>query len=199
MKVWSRTHSKLMYGDAIATKARLAQESTRITRRTEPDLDNAQRLGRRAGPYVVAEVIRALLCAETFLMSDQMCASEHSYTGVAALLQLFDGNVEAVRSLLEAASRSIEVDLRRIEAGIAAGDALAVADAAHRLKGTSGSISARRLADISSSIERDARDRSLSRATALVTDLRGAVDSFAATIASYTSENVEGSPAPEAS
>lgn len=118
-------------------------------------------------------------------MSLQVRAAEHAYTGVVALLELFNGSVEAVCALLQVAADSIEVDMRRIEAGFAASDAMAVADAAHRLKGTSGSVFAQRLVDIGSSIERDARTGSLPGVAALLPELQAAVDSLAAAIGSY--------------
>ncbi len=132
-------------------------------------------------------------------MSHHLCASEHAYTGVTALLELFDGSFEAVSALLQVASNSVDLDVRRIEAGLAAGDAVAVADAAHRLTGTSGSITARCLADVSSSMERNAREGSLSGATALVPELHATARSLTAAIAAYARGGACGGPVTEGS
>ena len=75
---------------------------------------------------------------------------------VAKLLELFAGDPTAVIALLTAAAGSINGDLARIEAAAAAAQFTVVAQAAHRLKGTSASIRSPRLGEISAAVERAA-------------------------------------------
>ena len=118
-------------------------------------------------------------------MGYHLSASHVAAIDFTPLVELFDGNFETVSTLLDTASNSIACDVLRIEGGVRADDPAAVADAAHRLKGTSGSIYAQRLSDVSSSIERDARDGSLLHVSALFPELHAAFDSLSAAIASF--------------
>lgn len=77
--------------------------------------------------------------------------------GIAQLLEVFDGDANAVADLLNAALASIRTDVGRIERALASQDGPATIEAAHRIKGTSGSIKATRLLDIAASIECAAR------------------------------------------
>jgi len=109
--------------------------------------------------------------------------------GVSQLLELFEGNVESVVHLLTKAQASIDTDLRRIERSAAANDFRGVSDAAHRLKGTTGSISADRLNKISASIERAARTNQMATLLSMLPELRAAVSVTAAAIVSYSRAN----------
>ncbi len=97
--------------------------------------------------------------------------------GVSELLELFDGDRAAVITLLGAAAGSIKTDFARIENCAVANDATGLTEAAHRLKGTSASIRAPRLAQIGTAIERmAAADATLD--AALLEELREAVDAL---------------------
>ncbi len=103
-----------------------------------------------------------------------LAGAEPADIGIPMLLELFDGDRPAVAELLEAARRSIDTDLLRIERGAAENNASDVAEAAHRLKGTSGSISAQRLHQVSSSVERAARQECSTAVPPLLAELRAA-------------------------
>jgi PAS domain S-box-containing protein len=102
------------------------------------------------------------------------------------LLELFDGSLAAVTDLLDAARTSIDNDMLRIERGTAAKDPSEVAAAAHRLKGTSGSISAQRLCNVSAAIERAATQDLLPAVSPLLVELRAAATATTAAITSFS-------------
>lgn len=77
--------------------------------------------------------------------------------GIATLLEIFDGNVASVREIFAAARASIDVDLGRIQQAISDDDMRAVAEAAHRMKGTSGSIRSLRITEVSGAIQAAAK------------------------------------------
>jgi PAS domain S-box-containing protein len=77
--------------------------------------------------------------------------------GIGTLLELFDGDQAAVSEIFSAALESIEIDLGRIEAAAGARDLTTVADAAHRMKGTSGSIRSQRVMELSSTVQQRAQ------------------------------------------
>jgi HPt (histidine-containing phosphotransfer) domain-containing protein len=104
--------------------------------------------------------------------------------GVATLLELFDGDRDAIASLLAAALASIERDLATIESGARAGDRPAIGEAAHRIKGTSGSIGAGTLVEISTRIEAVTRTPG-EFPPATILELRLAVDEVRAGIADF--------------
>ncbi len=99
---------------------------------------------------------------------------------VAKLLDLFGGDRNAVITLLTAAAGSIKADFARIENCLAAGDRQGVAEAAHRLKGTSASIRSPRLGELSNAVERAAGAGEIP--AALIAQLRGAVDALSADV-----------------
>ncbi len=94
---------------------------------------------------------------------------------VAKLLELFGGDRTAVITLLTAAAGSIKADFARIENCLAAGDLPAVAEAAHRLKGTSASIRSTRLGEISTALEHASLARGGTIPGGLIGELRAAV------------------------
>jgi CheY-like chemotaxis protein len=96
--------------------------------------------------------------------------------GIETLLKLFDGDESSVLALLDAASKSIESDLRKLEKSMIAMDMEEVAQSAHRLKGSSGSIGAMRLLAASSAAEAAARAQPCDIGTPLLIALREAVD-----------------------
>ena len=99
--------------------------------------------------------------------------------GVARLLEVFGGDGAAVAELLGAALDSIRIDVGRLERGAAVADATRIVQAAHRIKGTSGSIGSHRLLDLSSAIERAATAEPPDFSPALQQELREAVDTLA--------------------
>jgi response regulator RpfG family c-di-GMP phosphodiesterase len=99
---------------------------------------------------------------------------------VAKLLELFDGDREAVITLLKAATGSIRADFARIEHCLTSGEFAAVAEAAHRLKGTSASIRSTRLGEISAAVERAARVDTVP--DALLGELRSAIETLVADV-----------------
>lgn len=104
---------------------------------------------------------------------------------LSTLLDIFDGERGAIAGLLEAGLASIRVDVAAAEGAAARGDRTALIALAHRLKGTSGSIGAGRLIDVSSKIERALTEPDATLDPALLTELRAAANAVAADIASY--------------
>jgi PAS domain S-box-containing protein len=105
---------------------------------------------------------------------------------VTKLLELFAGDRGAVITLLTAAAGSIRSDFARIEQCAASGESAAVAEAAHRLKGTAASIRAPRLGEISSAIERAASAPRATISEALMAELRAAVDALIADVEKHS-------------
>jgi PAS domain S-box-containing protein len=99
---------------------------------------------------------------------------------VAKLLELCGDDRDAVITLLTAAAGSIKADVARIENCAAAHEYAAVAEAAHRLKGTSASIRSPRLGEISAKVEAAALAATTTSplAPALLAELRSAVDAL---------------------
>jgi CheY-like chemotaxis protein len=96
--------------------------------------------------------------------------------GVATLLKLFDGDESSVLALLGVSIESIQADLLDLERSVTAMDMEAVAQSAHRLKGSAGSLGATRLLAASSSVEEAARKRPSDLMSPLLIALRKAVD-----------------------
>jgi signal transduction histidine kinase/AmiR/NasT family two-component response regulator/HPt (histidine-containing phosphotransfer) domain-containing protein len=95
--------------------------------------------------------------------------------GVAALLDIFDGDVPSVCDILRAARSSIEIDLERITSAVRTQDAAMVQEAAHRMKGTSGSIRCARILTISAALGEAAKSGLSAIEPALVRDLESAI------------------------
>ncbi len=101
---------------------------------------------------------------------------------VTKLLEIFDGDRNAVITLLSAAVGSIKADFARIEQCAASGEFAAVAEAAHRLKGTSATIRSPRLGEASAAIERAAQTADGELPEALLAELRAAVVTLSAEV-----------------
>jgi HPt (histidine-containing phosphotransfer) domain-containing protein len=87
------------------------------------------------------------------------------------LLAIFKGNRSAVRALLTTALTSVEADGLRIGAASATHDAVALAEAAHHLKGTSEALGAQALAAASKAIETFAKQGFPSPIDSLIQDV----------------------------
>lgn len=102
----------------------------------------------------------------------------------AALAELFDDDHATIVKILTAAMDSIAIDLSRVEAGIANGCLPLVAEAAHRIKGTSSDLRAARLRAAVVAIERAANEsaevdiRLFAELTASVDALRSQIEAF---------------------
>jgi HPt (histidine-containing phosphotransfer) domain-containing protein len=97
------------------------------------------------------------------------------------LLELFDGDRSGVGALLAAAIAAIARDARELETRATAGDRAGVVETAHRLKGTGGTIGAKRLVAAASKIER-AQPVAVPK---LLSDVRTEVAALAAEIDAY--------------
>ena len=109
--------------------------------------------------------------------------------GLALLFDIFDGDGAAVEQFLEAAITAIRADLRQIDQAVAAHDCDRVLEAAHRLKGTSGSIRCARLVDLGSALQTAASSESWGIAPALLIKLREAVKTVGEDIDTYAARN----------
>ncbi len=105
---------------------------------------------------------------------------------LSTLLDIFEGERGAIAGLLEVAIASIRVDVAAAERAAARGDRAAGVALAHRLKGTSGSIGAGRLIDVSSRIERALAEPAGAADPSLLADLRAAANALAADVARYS-------------
>ena len=103
--------------------------------------------------------------------------------GLAALLEIFDGDHAGVEELVDAALASIDIDETRIAASAAASDRETLISASHRLKGTSGSIRSANVLAISSAIERAAKDGAPRVEPGLLLDLHNAIAELHAEVA----------------
>ncbi len=87
-----------------------------------------------------------------------MSPAESERPAIAAVLELFDDDRDAMDALLRAAISVLAESVAEIDRGNRAEDERAVAVSAHRLKGASAGIGGARVAAISAAIERTARD-----------------------------------------
>jgi HPt (histidine-containing phosphotransfer) domain-containing protein len=87
------------------------------------------------------------------------------------LLELFNGDRTAVDELLITALTSVCVDVRRLELALATDDATALVEAAHHLRGTSGSLGATKLAEASRAVEAHANLGLATSARSLIDDV----------------------------
>ena len=87
-----------------------------------------------------------------------MFSADSERPAIAAVLELFEDDRSATHELLSEALRMLDESVTAIERANDEVDAPSVARTAHRLKGATAAIGGARLAAISSSIERTARD-----------------------------------------
>lgn len=87
-----------------------------------------------------------------------MQPAESGCAAIAAILDIFDGDRAAVDELLATALHTLTESLMRIELATAEMESETLAQAAHRLKGAAATIGGTRVAGVSSSIERAARE-----------------------------------------
>ncbi len=97
---------------------------------------------------------------------------------VDLLIELFDGDADAVVDLLASAAALLETDMLMIKDSLLSRDWNAVAEAAHRLKGTALSLRARNIAEAGSIVEQAARTDVTAISATLVDDLQTAVDAL---------------------
>jgi PAS domain S-box-containing protein len=95
--------------------------------------------------------------------------------GIATMLDIFDGDAESVTRIFTAALASIEVDLARIVSAVRARNMDEAAEAAHRMKGTSGTIRSQHVMAISASIQHAAQSGPLAIDVPLLQALSDAV------------------------
>jgi HPt (histidine-containing phosphotransfer) domain-containing protein len=86
---------------------------------------------------------------------------------------------ELLAELLVLFRDSSASDLGRINAGLAAGDAVAVADAAHSIKGASASLGVEGVRKIAAELEKNGRAGDLSQGRALTVQLAAFLAAFA--------------------
>ncbi len=103
--------------------------------------------------------------------------------GIASLLDIFDGDLDSVRDVLDAGLVLIDTDLARVEESAATGDMEALVEAAHRMKGTSGSLGSRRIMEISATIQELGKRNPTAVDATLLANIREAVATFRADFA----------------
>jgi PAS domain S-box-containing protein len=92
------------------------------------------------------------------------------------MTEILDGERSAFAEFLAMALDVIDTDMQRVESSLVTRDVAVLAAAAHRLKGTCGSIHSTRLRVVTSSIEQAACSESWERASGLFEELRGSVN-----------------------
>jgi CheY-like chemotaxis protein/HPt (histidine-containing phosphotransfer) domain-containing protein len=107
-------------------------------------------------------------------------------TNVGDLLEIFEGDGPAVAALLETAVETIRSDATRLTRAIERHDREETIDAAHRIKGTSGSIHAEPLRAIAGAIESEARNEPPRYAVRRLVELRAALGELAGDVALQT-------------
>ena len=78
--------------------------------------------------------------------------------GIQELMDLADGDVEMLQDLLQSFLQNASGHVETMRRGVTTGDRKAVGDAAHGLRGSSGTLGARRLQDMMRHIEEVARE-----------------------------------------
>ncbi len=106
------------------------------------------------------------------------------------LVDLFEGDAGSIMHLLDAARFSILRDLEAIVAAAQAGDKEPIVEAAHRIRGTSGSIGACALVELSAQIQAAACELQPQIPPSLLAALAAAVDAMCADIAEYARSSI---------
>jgi two-component system sensor histidine kinase BarA len=101
------------------------------------------------------------------------------------LNEAFEGDVEGIVDILQMAVETTESTLPTLRTAIAAGDAAAVAKAAHGIKGAAANVGGKEVAKAFSTIEERARDGSLAHASADLETALAALDRFNTEVARY--------------
>jgi len=104
-------------------------------------------------------------------IADQDAILDHG-----ALMTSVGGDTELVGDLVQLFRESTPGIVADIEAALARGDSRAVADAAHRLRGSAGALGGREAAAIAHALEMSAKDSDLTKASALAAELRHRLD-----------------------
>ncbi len=110
------------------------------------------------------------------------------------LVEIFEEDRPALAALLDAALLSIGRDLAAIERAAGGADVSAIVAAAHRLKGTSGSIGAQRLVAIGSWLEGAATPGHGTATPELVRELREAVAAVRRDVGAFKRSSRERAP-----
>jgi HPt (histidine-containing phosphotransfer) domain-containing protein len=108
--------------------------------------------------------------------------------GIVALRELFDGDRAALVDLLEAALASIRRDVTLLAVSETPRERETVIDAAHRIKGTSGTIGARDLIEISSRIAAAAQTTPAPVAPEMLAELQDAARTVGHDVAATIAE-----------
>jgi PAS domain S-box-containing protein len=121
---------------------------------------------------------------ETLLKHEETAGARFSRTadtatlGISTLLDILDGDRARVDEVFDTALELIEADLIRIEQSLTLGDLPTVLEAAHRIKGTSGSIRSQHLMQISAEVQQAAHENSRTIERTLLPTLNAAVAEF---------------------
>jgi HPt (histidine-containing phosphotransfer) domain-containing protein len=91
------------------------------------------------------------------------------------LLDIVDGDRASVAEILSAALVLIDTDLARIDDAARDGDMELLAEAAHRMKGTSGSIRSIYILELSGRLQQLARQNTLGDEDGVIASLHAAV------------------------
>jgi two-component system sensor histidine kinase BarA len=104
---------------------------------------------------------------------------------LANLHEAFEGDTDGISEILEMAVDTSSTSLGTLDAAIAAGDAAAVAKAAHGIKGACANVGGKAVARAFSAIEEPARDGSLVDVSVLYDAAIVALERFTAEVARY--------------
>ncbi len=104
---------------------------------------------------------------------------------VEPLLEIFDGDRQAVAELLDEAAGVVDAAVAAGAPALAARDGDVVRAKAHAIKGCAANVGAQPLSRLAATIERAARDAQLETTDATIGALRAAVATFKTDVAAF--------------
>ncbi len=119
-------------------------------------------------------------------MNPTICESRNAIINVDELIARCMGNTGIAERILAKFQERFCVDLRELEQGVSNHDTGAVAQAAHRIKGASGNVSAPAIYQLASEIERLARTEHMEEIRANIEQLEVEWTRFANTVSTLS-------------
>ncbi|HZW52583.1 MAG TPA: Hpt domain-containing protein, partial [Candidatus Elarobacter sp.] len=110
---------------------------------------------------------------------------DKSVLDITRLEEAFEDDVQGIAELLEMALETGRRHRRAIEEGLAAGDAQAVAKAAHGIKGSAGNIGANAVYELATELDARARTGNLDGAQERIAAIGAAYDRVADEVRAY--------------
>lgn len=127
-----------------------------------------------------------------------MSITTHPAFDADELSRWYDNDIEAIQELVGLVQHDLPRYVETLEAAADAGDLVAVARAAHTIKGAVGNVCALRLCGVTEAVEQSARAADAARLTALRPEFRQSVADLLTALAAWmrTIAPSAGSPVP---